>query len=72
MRRLALETRVLDGHTIGGWRVRSQAEYTPTSTEKAGKTAGKTFQRGGRSASFFGVLFLVPSPPALEVTGDFD
>jgi hypothetical protein len=55
-RRLALETRVLDGRAIGGMRVRPLARfpvmYPGATQKKAGEMAGKTFQRGGRSASF--------------------
>jgi hypothetical protein len=52
-RRLALETRVLDGRAIGGWRVRPLAgfpyRYPAIRQEKAGEMAGKTFQRGDTS-----------------------
>jgi hypothetical protein len=48
---------VLNRRASNGWRVRSLADfpdkYPGTSTEKAGETAGKTFQRGGSSAGFF-------------------
>jgi hypothetical protein len=73
---LALETRVLDGGANGRLRARSLAAfpdtYPGTRTGKTGETmAEKTFQRGGRSASFF--VSLSRSPPhALEVTGDLD
>jgi hypothetical protein len=76
-RKLALETRVLDGRAIGGWRVRPQAGfpdmYPSTKQRKYGEMAGKAFQRGGTGASFFCVVVLVHfPPPALEVTRDLD
>jgi hypothetical protein len=58
-RRLALETKVLDGRAIGGWRVRPPADfperYPGTRQKKAGEMAGKTLQGGGMSASSFRV-----------------
>jgi hypothetical protein len=63
-RRLALETRVLDGRANGEWRVRSLADfqdmYMGNITGKAGELAGETFQRGGRSASIFCLAVSVP------------
>jgi hypothetical protein len=57
VRRLALETRVLDGCANGRRRVRSLDGFrTCTGAsmwKKAGKMARNTFQRGGRSPSFF-------------------
>jgi hypothetical protein len=49
---------------VGGWRVRSLVNfsdiYPATRTEKAGKVARKTLQRGGRSASLFCLAVSVP------------
>jgi hypothetical protein len=63
-RRIVLETRVLDGRAIGGWRIWLLAgfpdKYQGTKQEKAGEMAGKSFQRGGMSASSFYMLVLVP------------
>jgi hypothetical protein len=63
MRRLSLETRVLDGRAIGGWPARPVASfldmYSSTKHEKAGEMAGKNFQTGGRSGSFLCVVVLV-------------
>jgi hypothetical protein len=64
-RRLTLEASVLDGRAISGWRVRPLANfperYPGTIQKKAGEMTSKTFQRRGKSASFFRVTLLVPS-----------
>jgi hypothetical protein len=59
-RRLTLETRVLDGHSIGGWRVRPLASVPDMDSGIIQEEAGESFQRGGRSVGFSGVVVLVP------------
>jgi hypothetical protein len=66
-RRLALETKVLDGRANGGRRVRPLADfpdrYPGTNIEKIGEMAGKTFQRGGKSAGFLSGCLGPPNCP---------
>jgi hypothetical protein len=44
--------------------------YPGTRQQEAGEIAGKAFQRGGKSASFYVWSYLLPH--ALKVTGDLD
>jgi hypothetical protein len=74
-RRLALETRVLDGRAIGGWRVRPLADFpdifTGTIHEKPGKWPEKSFIAATGALALSVWQSWSPSL-ALQVTGDFD
>jgi hypothetical protein len=72
-RRLARETRVLDGRAIGGCMVRPLTSfpdrYPDDKQRKAKEMTGKFFQHGGKSAIFVCGILAPPPPLALEVTG---
>jgi hypothetical protein len=78
-RRLALETRVLDGRANGEWRLWSLADFPNrfpgTNTEKAGEMAGKLFSAAATAEQrclFLSGILVPPSPLALQVTGDVE